>query len=260
MSPPNLNVTLVQAELSWEQPELNRERFSQRLTHLSQPTDLVILPEMFTTGFSMAPERTAEPAEGPSLQWMQTQARRLNAVITGSLAVRDKEGHFNRLYWVRPDGSFEHYDKRHLFTLAGEQYHYQAGTERLVVELKGWRVMPLICYDLRFPVWSRNDLAYDLLLYVANFPARRRLAWNTLLPARAVENQAYIIGVNRVGADGKQVDHAGDSSLYDFEGNLLFQATNVENINTIALSYKKLEEFRSRFRFLDDRDTFELKP
>lgn len=254
----NLRVSLVQSHLAWEDPAANREQLASKIAGLAGATDLIILPEMFSTGFTMSAEKLAEPMGGPTFAWLSDQARQSEAVITGSIIAREDGECYNRLIWMRPDGGFEYYDKRHLFTLAGEQNHYAPGRNRLIVELRGWRICPLICYDLRFPVWSRNTADYDLLLYVANWPERRAHAWRSLLCARAVENQAYTIGVNRVGEDGNGVIYAGDSSLYDYAGRLLYQSAHLEDVFTAHLEKAPQEQFRSKYRFLADRDTFEL--
>ncbi|MBV6426495.1 MAG: Omega-amidase YafV [Haliscomenobacter sp.] len=256
-----LRVTMVQTSLHWEDREANLEQFSGLLRGLEGQTDLVVLPEMFTTGFSMAPQKWAERMDGPAMAWISGQARRLGAVVTGSLVMEENGAFYNRLIWMRPDGAFETYDKRHLFSLAGEHLHYQGGTRRLAAEWKGWRICPLICYDLRFPVWSRNEASspYDLLIYVANFPARRRAAWKNLLVARAIENQAYVVGVNRIGSDGNGHEHSGDSSFIDYEGNLLFRLSHQQGVFTTPLDPLGLQEFRKKFPFLADQDKFSLE-
>lgn len=254
-----LTVSLLQTELAWEDPDANFQYLNTLLQRL-QPgqTDLIILPEMFTTGFSMNASELAEPVQGTAYNWMAEKAAALHAVITGSIIVEESGKYYNRLLWVRPDGSFSHYDKRHLFTLAGEEKVYQQGQAHLLVEHKGWKIMPLICYDLRFPVWSRNTMGYDLLLYVANWPSKRRAAWKSLLAARAIENQAYTIGVNRIGEDGNGYPHAGDSSVFDYSGAALLQASDVESIFTLTLDPQKQDNFRSKLRFLDDQDAFKI--
>ncbi|MDZ7810870.1 MAG: amidohydrolase [Arhodomonas sp.] len=251
-------MSLVQADLAWADPTANHHHLEELLAPLAGSTDLVILPEMFATGFTMEPEHHAEPADGPSLAWMRRQAARLGAVITGSLAVSEQGRHRNRLYWVRPDGSTEHYDKRHCFRMAGEHEHYAPGQRRLIVELLGWRVCPLICYDLRFPVWSRNHDDYDLLLYVANWPAVRRTGWQRLLPARAIENLAVVVGVNRVGSDGNDRDYAGDSVALDWLGDPLAECASAEAVRTVTLDPARLQRFRERFPAHLDADAFTL--
>ncbi len=254
----NLNVTLIQTDLHWEDKAANLALFDKKLSQLHQPTDLILLPEMFTTGFSMDAPALAETMSGKTLHWLQEKAAAFNAVITGTCIIEEAGLYFNRLIWMRPDGSFETYDKRHLFALAKEHHTYTAGNQQLLVDLKGWKIMPLICYDLRFPVWSRNAAGYDLLLYLANFPERRNHAWKSLLIARAIENQAYTIGLNRVGTDGKEVYHAGDSAVIDYAGQVLYQCSHIENMYTAALSYTKQQAFREQFAFLNDRDDFEI--
>lgn len=256
----SLRVSLVQSELIWEDRSANLQQLAQKLSQLSSgQTDLVVLPEMFTTGFSMRAPQLAEPTRGEAYQWMAEQAARLQAVVTGSIIAEEDGAYYNRLLWVRPDGSYEQYDKRHLFTLAKEEMTYSPGQTALIVDLKGWKVMPLVCYDLRFPVWSRNRDHYDLLLYVANWPTKRRVAWQALLTARAIENQAYTIGLNRVGEDGNGYPHSGDSAVYDFAGAALLQAAEVEGVFTITLDKAKQEQFREKLRFLDDQDDFTIK-
>lgn len=257
----DLTVSLVQCPLHWHDPAANRATLGQYLADvLGSPTDLVVLPEMFTTGFSMAAAELAEDADGPTLAWMREQAARYDAVLTGSCMVREHGHYYNRLLWVRPDGTHSHYDKRHLFTLAGEPDVYSPGRHRLVEEWRGWRICPLICYDLRFPVWSRNRAAapYDLLLYVANWPAARASAWNLLLRARAVENVAYTLGVNRLGADGQGHRYQGDSALLDMRGDYLAEAGNLHTVLTRTLRRAPLEEFRQHFPALQDGDAFSM--
>lgn len=258
MEPDNLQITLIQADLAWEDKTTNLQRFNQKIEALGTSADLIVLPEMFTTGFSMNAAVLAEPMDGPAMKHLREWAKKSQSVITGSFIAIEDGRFFNRLVWMSPNGSYEFYDKRHLFTLADEHLTYTAGTEKLIVEIKGWNVCPLICYDLRFPVWSRNVEQYDLLLYVANFPAKRAAAWKDLLKARAIENQVYTIGVNRVGTDGKGHYYSGDTGLVDYEGRQLFQSSHIENTFTATLSYADQQAFRKRFAFLDDRDHFRL--
>jgi len=257
-----LNVTLIQTDLVWHDPEANRRRLQERCGDLAGQTDLIVLPEMFTTGFTIEAETVAEPANGPTVAWMREQAAKLGAVITGSIATRERDGYYNRLVWMRPDGTHETYDKRHLFRMAHEQDHYSAGTRRLVVELKGWKILPLVCYDLRFPVWSRNttgaDAGYDVLLYVANWPERRRHPWQTLLKARAIENLSYCIGVNRVGKDGTGVDYTGDSAAIDYLGQPMTPPSEQEFVTTVTLDKAALDGFRAKFPAHLDADEFQL--
>lgn len=256
----DLRVTLVQTELHWHQPDANQRMLADKLTPLVNQTNLIILPEMFTTGFSMEPELLAEPEQGNTLQWMLQQAQQTGAAITGSVIVRDATGFRNRLYWVTPEGQTHHYDKRHLFRMAQEQEHYQAGSERLVVEYRGWRILPQVCYDLRFPVFSRNTGDYDLAIYIANWPESRRHAWRTLLQARAIENLSYVAGVNRVGTDGKGLAYSGDSLLVDAAGQLLLDhPVGGRFVETRTLSAEKLNNFRASFPAWQDADHFDLK-
>jgi predicted amidohydrolase len=234
--------------------------FSDKLADAAPKTDLIILPEMFTTGFSMSAPELAEETEGETLRWMQAQAKRHQAVLTGSVIVKEADAYFNRLLWVRPDGSYKKYDKRHLFRMAKEHHTYTPGTERLVVELNGWRICPLVCYDLRFPVWSRNqENAYDLLLYVANWPKARNHAWSTLLQARAIENLAYVAGVNRIGTDGNNHPYSGDSAIISPKGIKLLETSEVEGIHTLTLNKQELIDFREAFPAHLDADAFMLQ-
>ncbi|MGI4869783.1 MAG: amidohydrolase [Janthinobacterium lividum] len=256
---PDLTLTLVQTALHWHDPAANRQILSDLLAETQPVTDLIVLPEMFTTGFTMDATQ-AEPADGPTLAWLREQAARYNAVVTGSVLLTEHGRCYNRLLWVRPDGSFSYYDKRHLFRLAGEHEVYTPGTAPLLEEWRGWRIRPLICYDLRFPVWSRNRAAapYDLLLYVANWPAARRYPWQALLPARAIENLAYTAGVNRIGTDGNGHAYAGDSILLDMRGEPLVQAGDQAVVLTHTLLAAPLQAFRAQFAALLDADEFEV--
>jgi predicted amidohydrolase len=257
----DLTVSFIQASLQWHDPAANRAELERHINAISIPTDLLVLPEMFTTGFSMDAPALAEPMDGPTSAWMRRVAAERQAVVTGSVIIQEDGHYFNRLLWVRPDGTMSHYDKRHLFGVAGEVDVYTAGTERLVEEWRGWRICPLICYDLRFPVWSRNSPQepYDLLLYVANWPASRRTAWMTLLRARAMENLAYTMGVNCVGIDGNSLAYAGDSALLDMRGEYLVEVGNQETSITRTLRRAELEAFRERFPALQDADPFDLR-
>ena len=257
---PHLRVTLVQTELAWQDPAVNRRNLAAHFRGLVGHTDLVVLPEMFSTGFSMDAEALAEGMDGPTIGWMREEAAALGCVVTGSLIVRDAGRCFNRLVWARPDGSLEHYDKRHLFRMANEQQHYAAGDRRLVVEVKGWRVCPLVCYDLRFPVWSRGRDDYDVLLYVANWPQRRAHAWSTLLRARAIENLCYVVGVNRVGKDGNGATYGGDSVALDFLGQPLSSEGGGDRVETAVLDLESLRAYRQSFPAQLDADRFELLP
>lgn len=253
----DLNVTLVQQPLAWQDASANRARFATLLAPLAGRTDLVVLPEMFTTGFSMQAADLAEDMGGPTVEWLRSTAARLGAVVAGS-AIVDDHGYRNRLLWARPDGTLAAYDKRHLFRMAREHEHYAAGEHRVVVELHGWRVLPLVCYDLRFPVWSRNRGDYDLALYVANWPSARRHAWSTLLRARAIENLAYVVGVNRVGPDGAGVEYSGDSVALDPLGESLAELGSVPAVTQVTLSAAALARHRERFPAHLDADGFRL--
>ncbi|NML65722.1 amidohydrolase [Hymenobacter sp. RP-2-7] len=259
----DLTVSIVQPTLHWHQPAANRALLASLLESAldgSGLTDLIVLPEMFTTGFTMEAHTQAEPTNGPTLDWMRAQAARHGAVVTGSVLIQENNSFYNRLLWVRPDGSYASYDKRHLFRLAGEHQVFTPGRQRLVEEWRGWRILPLVCYDLRFPVWSRNETTqpYDLLLYVANWPQSRIEAWNTLLQARAIENVSYVVGVNRLGNDGRGQPHSGQSALLTMQGNYLAQAGNLQTVLTRTLQAKALTQFRQEMQFLLDADDFSL--
>lgn len=254
-----LITAILQIDLSWEDPTTNRSHFQQKIEQLSPEVDLIVLPEMFPTGFSMNAAALAEPTEGPSLNWMRQMATQKDAAVTGSVIVEDEGKYYNRLFFVYPDGSFKKYDKRHTFTLAGEHEVYDSGIERLVLEYKGWRICPLVCYDLRFPVWARNTEDYDLLLYVANWPAVRIFAWDTLLKARAIENLCYCIGVNRIGNDGNGHPYVGHSAVYDCLGKLVSTPDYEKKfVEEIELDKSHIEETRGKLKFLQDRDAFTL--
>ena len=253
---PDLRLALLQGPLVWHDVSANLDYFEGLLADLER-VDLVLLPEMFNTGFSMDSATQAEPEMGPTTQWLLEQAQRLNAVICGSLIVKVAEGDYrNRLIWARPDRSLAHYDKRHLFRMAGEHQHFTAGEKQLQVELKGWRIRPLICYDLRFPVWSRDAENTDLLFYLASWPAARRMAWNRLLPARAIENLCYVAAVNRTGTDQHGYAYSGDSQVLDFMGETLLNAGDQNGAFYVTLQAKKLAEFKQRFPAYLDADRF----
>jgi predicted amidohydrolase len=254
----NLRVSLVQTDLVWENPSANCAQLEEKLAALGGSTDVVVLPEMFATGFSMS-ETGAEIGKGPALQWMQVQANRLGALVIGSLKVKQQSSFYNRLYAVHPDGSYSSYDKRHLFRMGGEHEFYQSGDQQVIVFYKGWNIVLFICYDLRFPVWSRNvSMAYDAAIYVANWPVPRANAWRTLLQARAIENLAYVVGVNRVGTDANELAYSGDSLLVDFKGDLLLDLKSADQILTSELSLDSLAEFRAKFPAHLDADSFSL--
>ncbi len=260
-----LRVALVQGATRWHDSAANRQYYGALVRSLAG-TDLIVLPETFLSGFSNDTQATAEAMEGEGVAWLRTLAMEMNAVICGSLAIREQDKVFNRLLWMRPDGSFAQYDKRHLFRMAGEHTRYGGGSERLVVELNGWRVLPQVCYDLRFPVWLRNrrvaaagaGMDYDLALFVANWPQARRQAWRTLLRARAIENLAYVIGVNRVGVDGNELAYAGDSAVIDPLGAPLVECGAQEQVVRLTLHPEPLLAHRERFPAWMDADDFEL--
>ncbi len=261
----DLTVTTLQSNLVWEDAEANLTNFDSKLDSINSPGDLVILPEMFSTGFSINPENLAEKPDGRTFNWMQEKAAELNCVVTGSVLIEEDGKYFNRLFWVRPDGSFDYYDKRHLFRLGEEYKMFSAGHERVIFELNGWRIFPQICYDLRFPVWSKNrylnnKYEFDLMIYVANWPEVRNYAWKQLLVARAIENQAFVIGVNRVGLDGKQIPHSGNSMVLDYKGQILTQAKpHKEETITTKIPYPELKDFRDQFTVGLDWDGFDFR-
>jgi len=256
----NLKITTYQGYLFWENPDKNLQNISLRLSGLRTNTDLIVLPEMFNTGFTMNAAGLAEPMNGKTMQWMESTAKKYECVVTGSLIINEDGKYYNRLIWMQPDGHYQYYDKRHLFALGKEHTTYTAGKKKLLVELKGWTICPMICYDLRFPVWMRNnpDHPYDLLLIVANWPERRSLHWRTLIPARAVENQAYVIGVNRVGHDGNEVYHSGDSTCIDPNGNVVYYKRDEEDVYTFTINADELTKTRRALPFLKDADGFHL--
>ena len=255
----NLNIAFIQANLKWEDAEANRELFSEAIEKISDKADLIILPEMFTTGFSMNAENLAEETNAETLAWMKEWAGRKSAAITGSVIITENGNYYNRLFFVFPDGSYKLYDKRHTFTLAKEDETYTAGKDRLIVEFKGWKICPLICYDLRFPVFARNTVDYDLLIYVANWPEKRVNAWDALLKARAIENMSYCVGLNRTGKDGDGYVYNGHSAVYDTLGNNLTELDREDVFTTeISLDKSSQNEIRKKLKFLQDRDKFNL--
>ena len=257
-----LKITLIQSDLHWENKEKNLEMFSEKIASISEFTDLIILPEMITTGFSMRPELFAETMSGSTIFWMTQKAKEKNCVITGSFICEENGNYFNRLVWMNADGSYSSYDKRHLFRMGDENKHYGHGQKKLIVDLKGWKICPMICYDLRFPVWTRNtkEHVYDVLIYVANWPERRAHPWKSLLIARAIENQCFVAGINRVGNDGNEIYHSGDSVVLDFKGEPLSKIeSGIEVIHTLTLNYKELVEFRKLFPVMLDADDFEIR-
>lgn len=242
----------------------------QKIMGIEEKTELVVLPEMFSTGFSMKPEQFAETMDGETVQRMRNIAQQKRLILTGSVIIEEENNYYNRLIWMLPNGSYGCYNKRHLFGYAGEDKHYTAGNKRLITSVKGWKINTQVCYDLRFPVWSRQapsplvekagDAEYDVLLYVANWPERRNIAWQTLLTARAIENQCYVIGVNRVGLDGNNIAHCGNSMVIDPLGNVLYCKANEEDVFTITLQKQTLTNIRNQFPFLRDKDNFTIQP
>lgn len=257
----DLKITILQNTLHWENKEKNLSLFTGKISSIKEETDLIILPEMFSTGFTMNAASMAEPMDGESVNWMYGIARKKNCVVTGSLIIGENGKYYNRLIWMKPDG-IEFYDKRHLFGLAGENNTYSAGTKKITTTIKGWKILPLVCYDLRFPVWSRRTKKsdYDLLIYIANWPERRVHAWKQLLIARAIENQSYVAGVNRVGNDGNDIFHTGESAVVDFKGEIISVGNPSEEfIKTITLQYAPMVKNREQFSFFEDGDEFEIR-
>jgi omega-amidase len=279
----SLTITTIQTGVQWEDKSANLKRLEERILAIQEPTELVVLPEMFSTGFSMRPEALAERMDGPTLAWMQETAARKKIILTGSIIVEEEDNYYNRLIWMLPNGQFGYYDKRHRFAYAGENEQYTAGHKRLIASVKGWKVLLLVCYDLRFPVWSRQtrqreggtgdaepgagagaataaELEYDLQLYVANWPERRAHAWKTLLQARAIENQCFVAGVNRIGDDGNGIYHSGDTMIIDPLGETLYHAAAREEAFTLTLRKDELTRVRQRFPFWQDADHFSIEP
>ncbi|MEN9686274.1 MAG: hypothetical protein RLZZ28_2060 [Bacteroidota bacterium] len=261
---PALSFSLIQTELFWENKPANLSMLERKIMGIREKTEVVVLPEMFSTGFSMQPAKLAETMEGTTVGWMKKIAAAKKIILTGSVIIKENENFFNRLVWVQPDGRLGYYDKRHLFAFAGEDRFYTAGHKRLIAQVKGWKINLQVCYDLRFPVWVRQQTQerpeYDVLLYVANWPERRVQAWKTLLQARAIENQCYVIGVNRVGDDGNKVYHSGESMVIDPLGNILYQKAKEEDVYSIVLEKEPLEEIRNKFPFWKDGDHFKIVP
>ena len=254
-----MKVTLLQTSLSWHDPAANCERFDEWLERVAPDTDLVLLPEMFSTGFTMHSSSMAESMSGPTVAWMRLRARERGFVIGGSVVIREADRHYNRFIWARPDETITTYDKRHRFRMAGEHLHYDAGDKRVIVELAGFRVCLMVCYDLRFPVFFRSRQDYDAIVCVANWPAARQLAWNTLLRARAIENQCYVLGLNRVGTDGSDISYRGGSACYDHLGETLVEEFDVEAALTVTLDKEPLDAYRAAFPAWRDADEFEVR-
>jgi omega-amidase len=272
-----LTITTIQTNLHWEDKTANLQMLEEKINGIQEKTELVILPEMFSTGFSMQPKLFAETMNGETVAWMKRTAAAKKIILTGSIIIEEAGKYFNRLIWMLPNGTFGYYDKRHLFAFAGEDKQYTAGTNRLIASVKGWKINLQVCYDLRFPVWARQaaqapsppppkgeelvhskNPEYDLLIYVANWPERRSIAWKTLLQARAIENQCYTIGVNRVGNDGNNIYHSGDSMITDPMGEILYHKKDEEDVFTITLDKTNLNTIREKFPFLRDADDFSI--
>jgi len=255
-----LKVTIIQTDLVWENAPENRKNFETKINAITASTDIIVLPEMFTTGFAMQPEHLAETMDGDTIFWMLQLAKTTNSAICGSIIITENEKYYNRFLFVTPSGEIQFYNKRHLFSLAGEHERYQNDNKQVIIDYKGWRICPLICYDLRFPVWSRNTSNYDVLIYVANWPKPRITAWNTLLKARAIENMSYVVGINRVGTDANGHEYTGNSIVLDELGNEMTPITeNTGAIITTTLSKETLLASRDKFNFLNDQDEFEMK-
>lgn len=254
-----LKIASLQVDIVWENPEANIEKYTSMINSVSNDIDLIILPEMFSTGFSMKPSSCAETMDGKSVIWMQEIASQKQIAIMGTLAIKENDSFYNRMFFVYPDGKTLTNDKRHLFLYGGEHKVYKSGKKRLIIDYKGWKINPMICYDLRFPVWSRNDSTYDLLIYMANWPKPRIKAWDTLLKARAIENMCYAVAVNRIGTDGNKLEYAGHTQVIDALGNVISDSVeNKEMIIESTLNKEKLIATRNKFQFLNDRDSFEI--
>lgn len=253
-----MKISLIQTSLTWENPQANRDNFETLINSIQEQTDIIILPEMFFTGFTMTPKTVAETMDGETVKWMKDMAATKDCAVTGSLVIEENGNYYNRLLFVLPDGEIKTYDKRHLFSLAGEDKAYTAGADRLIINYRGWKISPFVCYDLRFPVFSRNTNDIDLMLYVANWPAPRVAAWDALLKARAIENMCYVAGVNRTGQDNNGHNYLGHSQLLDELGANVVVPTENEGVFTAELSREKMLETRNKFQFLNDRDSFSL--
>lgn len=254
-----LKIAVIQSNLIWEEPHQNRINFSEKIELINEEVDLILLPEMFTSGFTMNPELVAETMSGDSVKWMLDISTKTNAAVGGSLVISEEDYYYNRFIVAKPDGTLDHYDKRHTFTLAGEDKVYRAGNEKRVIEFRGWKICPLVCYDLRFPVWARNVENYDLLIYVANWPKPRISAWDALLKARSIENMCYCIGVNRVGLDANSYEYPGHSAVYNGLGE---KVSNIkddeEQTEVVTLSKSHIQNIRGKLKFLEDKDNFSL--
>lgn len=260
---PSLTITIIQTNLHWEDKRANLKMLQQKIEDIKEKTEIVILPEMFTTGFSMKPEILAETMDGETVQWMKRIAVEKKIILTGSVIIEEDGKYFNRLIWMLPNGEYGVYDKRHLFAYADEHAHYAAGNKKLIASVKGWKINLQICYDLRFPVWTRQDFQsenkYDLLINVANWPEKRSIAWQTLLRARAIENQCFVVGVNRTGEDGNNIYYSGDSTIIDPSGEIVYEKNKEEEVVTYTLWKEKITETRNQFPFWKDADSFIIK-
>jgi len=254
-----MKIALVQSSLLWENPKENRNYFEQKINSITENVDLIVLPEMFTSGFTMNPKAAAETMQGETVLWLQALAKAKNSAITGSLVIQENDNFYNRLVFIFPSGEIKTYDKKHLFTLAGEDKKYTSGIQKLIIEYKGFKICPLICYDLRFPVFARNTEDYDVLIYVANWPKPRINAWDALLKARAIENMCYTIGVNRIGEDPNKHTYPGHSQMIDFLGDYLIEPQENEGVFITTLNKNTLLEARQKFGFLNDRDAFTME-
>jgi len=262
-----LSITIIQSNLYWEDKTANLRLFEEKINSIPGKTEVVVLPEMFSTGFSMQPGKLAEKMDGPTVEWMKRMAAKKKIILTGSVIIEEDGHYFNRLIWMLPNGQYGLYDKRHRFAYAGEGEKFSAGSKRLIASVKGWKINLLVCYDLRFPVWARQsnsqetgESEYDVLIYVANWPERRSHAWKTLLQARAIENQCFVVGVNRVGNDGNNIAYCGDSMIIDPLGETLYSKTGEEDIFTYTLQKETVDEVRAKFPFWKDADQFFIEP
>jgi len=255
----NIYISIIQANIIWQDIDGNIKSFDCKIDQISDKTDIIVLPEMFNTGFSLEPERNFDVMEGKTIRWMLKKAAQKDAIICGTIIISEKNNFYNRFLFAFPNGNVLFYDKRHLFRMAKEHYHYTSGNNRLIIEYKGWKIRPLVCYDLRFPVWSRNVNDYDILIYTANWPESRRFQWRTLLTARAIENQSYTVGVNRIGTDGNKVEYSGDSVILGPVGETIANTELYKDeIKTVELNYEKLKNYRNNFPARLDADKFEI--
>jgi len=254
-----MQVILIQAPLIWENPKANRNYFGAKINSIIENIDLIVLPEMFTSGFTMSPENVAETMQGETITWLKALAKAKKSAVTGSIVIKENNNFYNRMLFVFPSGEIQFYDKKHLFTLAGEDKVYTSGMQKVVVNYLGWKICLQVCYDLRFPAFSRNLEDYDLLIYVASWPKIRTNAWDTLLKARAIENMSYVIGVNRIGADANGHEYIGHSQAVDFLGDYVLEPEESESSFLVVLNKEKMLETRQKLGFLNDRDSFEIK-